>query len=69
MTGAYPQILQEIFENNGAGPLFRGDKIPINEDTLEIDSEGRLNVIGGTSEETVSIVWDNILERPSTFPP
>lgn len=42
---ALPKILKEIFENDGAGPKFRADKIP---NTVTVDS-----VLSATSENPV----------------
>ena len=32
---ALPKLLREIFENDGAGPKFRADKIPVTQVTVD----------------------------------
>lgn len=43
---ALPKLLREIFENDGAGPKFRADKIPVTQVTVD-------SALSATSENPV----------------
>ena len=43
---ALPKLLREIFENDGAGPKFRADKIPVTQVTVD-------SALSSTSENPV----------------
>ena len=43
---ALPKLLREIFENDGAGPKFRADKIPVAQVTVD-------SALSDTSENPV----------------
>lgn len=43
---ALPKLLREIFENDGAGPKFRADKIPVTQVTVD-------SALSDTSENPV----------------
>ena len=46
---SFPQIREELFEGNGAGPKLRGDMIPVDGETIKYNEEsGKIEATDGT---------------------